>query len=61
MIEGAPADLSVTTLDLRDPAQAQAADDHVLAHADSTPFHRPAWLRAIEEATGNRALLLAAD
>ena len=60
MIEGAPADLSVTTLDLRDPAQAQAADDYVLAHADSTPFHRPAWLRAVEEATGNRALLLAA-
>lgn len=60
MIQAAAAGLCVTTLDLRDPAQARGADDYVLAHAASTPFHRPAWLRAIEEATGNRALMLAA-
>ena len=60
MIQGSAAGLCVTTLDLRDGAQAQAAEDYVLDHAESTPFHRPAWLRAIEEATGNRALMLAA-
>ena len=60
MIQGSAAGLCVTTLDLRDGAQAQAAEDYVLGHAESTPFHRPAWLRAIEEATGNRALMLVA-
>ncbi len=60
MIQGAVAGLSVAQLDLRDPAQAAAADAYVLDRAGSTPFHRPAWLAAIEEATGNRALMLAA-
>ena len=60
MIAGNRADLAITTLDLADPAQAQAADAYVLAHGASTPFHRPAWLIAIERATANRALMLAA-
>lgn len=60
MTAGTDADLSVTMLDLRDPVQAAAVDAYVMAHAEGTPFHRPAWLSAIEEATGNRALPLAA-
>ncbi|QGP78584.1 FemAB family XrtA/PEP-CTERM system-associated protein [Sphingobium sp. CAP-1] len=60
MIAGNGADLAVILLDLKDAAQAQAADAFVMAHADGTPFHRTAWLRAIEQATGHRALLLAA-
>ena len=54
------AGLGVTMLDVDDPIQAQAADAFVMAHADGTPFHRIAWLRAITQATGHRALLLTA-
>ncbi|EZP68330.1 FemAB [Sphingomonas paucimobilis] len=54
------ADLAVTALDLADAAQARAAEEFVAGRADGTPFHRPAWLNAIERATGNRALMLAA-
>lgn len=50
----------VTMMDLSDPAQAQAIDAYVMAHADGTPFHRPAWLLAVQDGTANPALLLAA-
>ncbi|MCI4589000.1 FemAB family PEP-CTERM system-associated protein [Sphingobium sp. BYY-5] len=60
MMAGNGAGPSVTMLDLNDPAQAQAVDAYVMGHDEGTPFHRPAWLGAVEEATGNRALLLAA-
>lgn len=60
MMMGNAADLAVTMLDVDDLSQAQAADAFVAGHADSTPFHRTAWLRAVEQATGHRALLLAA-
>lgn len=60
MMQGNAAGMAVTMLDLADPAQAQAADAFVMEHADGTPFHRSAWLRAIEQATGHRALTLAA-
>jgi FemAB-related protein (PEP-CTERM system-associated) len=52
--------LLVTALDLGDPAQVKAADAFVLARRDGTPFHRPAWLKAVERGTGNRAHILAA-
>ncbi|MDO7835037.1 FemAB family PEP-CTERM system-associated protein [Sphingobium sp. HBC34] len=60
MIAGNGADLAVIQLDIDDPAQGQAADAFVMAQADGTPFHRTAWLRAITQATGHRALILAA-
>ncbi|NWK95574.1 FemAB family PEP-CTERM system-associated protein [Sphingobium lactosutens] len=60
MSGGNGGDLSITMLDLRDPVQARAVDAYVMGQAAGTPFHRPAWLGAIEEATGNRALPLAA-
>ncbi|KEQ54013.1 FemAB family XrtA/PEP-CTERM system-associated protein [Sphingobium chlorophenolicum] len=50
----------VTSLDLTDPAQRSAADAFVMAHADGTPFHRPAWLTAVARGTGNPAHMLAA-
>lgn len=53
-------DILVTALDLTDPAQAKAADDFVMAHPGSTPFHRPAWLTGVARGTGNRAHMLAA-
>jgi len=50
----------ITLMDLSDPAQAGAVDAYVMAHADGTPFHRPAWLLAVEKGTANPALILAA-
>jgi FemAB-related protein (PEP-CTERM system-associated) len=52
--------IAIAPLDLRNAAEAAAADAFVLARPESTPFHRPAWLLAVEEATGNRAHLLVA-
>lgn len=60
MIAGNRADLAVTMLDPVDPAQAEAADAFIMARDDGSPFHRPAWLCAIAQATGHRPLLLAA-
>ena len=60
MMAGNKADLAVTMLDLSDRAQAHAADAYVMGHADSTPFHRPAWMQAMTQATGHRAIMLAA-
>lgn len=45
-------------VDLKDPA-AVAEVEAWLAARPSTPFHRPAWLLAVERATGHRALVLA--
>lgn len=47
--------------DLRDPHEAARLEAFVAAHADGTPFHRPAWLAAVEQGTGNRALALIAE
>jgi hypothetical protein len=44
MKEGRPL---ITTLDLHDAAQAEAADAFVLAHPGGTPFHRPAWMLGV--------------
>lgn len=47
-------------LDLSDPTQVGAADAFVMAQEAGTPFHRSAWLRGVERATGNPAHLIAA-
>lgn len=59
MRTGTAADRAVTQMDLADPAHVAAIDAFVLAHPAGTPFHRPAWLRAIAQATGHRPLILA--
>lgn len=51
--------LSMEAVDLTDAAAAGQVDAWLQNRA-STPFHRPAWLRAVEAATGHRALMLAA-
>jgi len=53
--------VAVRSVDLASVADADRADQWVMAHPQSTPFHRPAWLRAIEAATGNRAYMLVAE
>ncbi|MDI1295954.1 MAG: FemAB family PEP-CTERM system-associated protein [bacterium] len=50
----------VTTLDLANSQDVQAADAFIMARADGSPFHRPAWLRGVAQATGNSGLMLAA-
>lgn len=59
MIAGHATGLAVMPMDLHDPVQARTVDDFVLRHGAATPFHRPAWMLAIEQATGNRAHMLA--
>lgn len=47
--------------DLRDPGEVRRLEAFVAGHAEGTPFHRPAWLAAVEQGTGNRALALVAE
>ena len=47
--------------ELSDPNECARIEAFVQAHPDSTPFHRPAWLKAVEQGTGNRALGLLAE
>lgn len=44
--------------DLGDPDMARSIEAFVAAHSDATPFHRPAWLKAVARGTGNDALAL---
>jgi FemAB-related protein (PEP-CTERM system-associated) len=53
-------DFAVMPLDLGDMAQVAQVDAYVRAHPASTPFHRVAWIAAVEEATGNAAHMLVA-
>jgi len=46
--------------DLRDPGEAARIEGFV-AESGGTAFHRPAWLRAVERGTGQRALGLVAE
>lgn len=43
-----------------DAALMARVDAWVLAHPDSTPFHRPAWIQGVAAGTGQRAILLLA-
>lgn len=52
---------TVRLADLRDPGEATRLEAFVAAHPHGTPFHRPAWLRAVERGTGNRAIALVAE
>ncbi len=47
--------------DLREPDECARIDAFVAAHPEGTPFHRPVWLEAVAEGTGNRALALLAE
>jgi FemAB-related protein (PEP-CTERM system-associated) len=56
----APVHEGVAIVDLGDPREAARIEDYV-AEMSGTPFHRPAWLRAVERGTGQRAFGLIAD
>lgn len=53
-----PASGTVMLADPGDPGEARRLEALVAAHPEGTPFHRPAWLRAVARGTGNRALAL---
>ncbi len=56
-----PAALRVSAADLRDPGEHARIDRFVGSHPEGTPFHRPAWLIASAQGTGNKAYALIAE
>jgi len=52
---------AVLPVTLRTDADAARVAAYVRAHAGGTPFHLPAWIDAIEAATGHRATMLVAE
>ncbi|HET8611241.1 MAG TPA: FemAB family XrtA/PEP-CTERM system-associated protein [Sphingomonas sp.] len=52
---------AVAPLRVREDAKAEAVEAFVAAQPESTPFHRPAWLAAVEAGTGQRAHMLTAE
>lgn len=56
----APALERIAIADLGDPRQTARIESYV-AEMAGTPFHRPAWLRAVERGTGQRAFGVIAE
>lgn len=56
-----PAQTCVRLANLSDPDERAAIEHFVAAHPQGTPFHRPAWLQAVEQGTSNRALALMSE
>ncbi len=52
---------SVRLADLAELGEAAWIEGFVAAHPAGTPFHRPAWLRAVAQGTGNPALVLVSE
>ena len=46
---------AVYEANLRDPNEVSRIEAFVAGHKDASPFHRPLWLKAIEQGTQNRA------
>lgn len=53
-----PRQLTLRLANLADPQERARLESFVADHAQGTPFHRPAWLDAVAQGTGNRALAL---
>ena len=53
-----PDALVVTSADLDDAATCARIERWLAARADSTPFHRPAWIKAVAQGNGQRAHML---
>lgn len=58
-IIGAP--LGLRLADLTDPAEGVRIDNFVLSQPSATPFHRPAWSRAVAAGCGQSAHCLVAE
>ncbi len=55
-----PKAITVAAANLDDGAQVAELDAFVCGRPDSTPFHRPAWVKAVAAGTGQRAHYLVA-
>lgn len=53
--------LAARAVDLTDEEERAAISDYVARHPDGSLFHRPAWLRAVEEGCGQEAVYLVAE
>ncbi|MBD3728549.1 MAG: FemAB family PEP-CTERM system-associated protein [Sphingomonadales bacterium] len=51
----------ISQVDLRDPGEVARIEGLVAAMPQGTAFHRPAWLRAVEQGAGQRAIGLIAE
>ncbi len=51
----------VRIAELEQPDEVARIEGFVARHPNATPFHRPAWLQAVAEGTGNRALGMIAE
>ena len=56
-----PATLVLREADLADRDEFARLERFVAEHPEGTPFHRPTWLRAVAQGTGNRAIALVAE
>ncbi|MBT2186938.1 FemAB family XrtA/PEP-CTERM system-associated protein [Sphingobium nicotianae] len=54
------AGFSIAQADLDDPQTVAEIERWILARPDSTPFHRPAWLKAVARGNGQSAHMLVA-
>ncbi|MEO8723840.1 MAG: FemAB family XrtA/PEP-CTERM system-associated protein [Sphingobium sp.] len=45
---------------LDDASECAVLDQWICAHPGSSPFHRPAWIKAVARGTGQRAIMLVA-
>lgn len=52
---------AVRLANLHDPAEAARIERFVAGHQAGTAFHRPAWLMAVEQGTGQQAVGLVAE
>jgi len=52
---------TVRLADLADGQECARIERWLASRVDATPFHRPAWLRAVAAGTGNAALALVAE
>ena len=50
--------IDLAHIDRDGPNEAARLDGFVTRHGDGTPFHRPAWLKAVARGTNNKALAL---
>jgi len=53
--------IEIRITDLRDPGEAARIDAWICGHEDATPFHRPAWMQAVERSTGQEAVIFVAE
>ncbi len=53
-----PSRTTLRLADLADPGEIARIEAFVAAHAEASPFHRPAWFVSVARATGNRAYAL---